>query len=279
MADSEKPATSVEQDEEASGSFLAVAGKHLLRRLTRAAKSANWPVVIAFSSCLIVLLRALSGAGYIPPDSPNPPTFRNPLFESPLPDSVPSRGWTHAWDVWRVVAEDLRKQMMEDREKWVGSVRPERERGRWTTKSFGAAGAAVTAFAGGEEVIPEELLEELLADDSVYIDFPTGEPAVSSDKLAEPEHIGLPSQHVHDGIDRQADQADAHALRPGAQHAEPFSEPLPEPDLPALSEEAHEILAVGQEDAEPSHEDELRGDAEGAEPGQEDALRPLGDDE
>ncbi|EJU04216.1 hypothetical protein DACRYDRAFT_14369 [Dacryopinax primogenitus] len=148
-----------------SQTWAAAAGKLLLRRLTRAAKGANWPLVVLFTSCLVVLFRALTGVGYVPPPPalsveplPEQQTqFNPPDTYQPSPDevntdyasSLPNKGWTHAWDVWRQVAEDMRREMMEDREKWVGSVRPERERGR-------GRGGKTLDFVG-ETGLPEEL--------------------------------------------------------------------------------------------------------------------------
>ncbi|KZO98861.1 hypothetical protein CALVIDRAFT_423969 [Calocera viscosa TUFC12733] len=229
---------------ELHSSWLAAAGKHLLRRLTRAAKGANWPVVIAFCSCLILLLRALSGAGYVPPlpttNAVDPE--QGPLLPH-LDPEPPARGWTHAWDVWRQLAEDLRMEMLEDREKWVGSVRPERERGRGKVISTQGPGEGegILLDLDGDGVgdVKLEELEEMLADQ----ELPDGD-AFDDDTFDD-------DTFVDDTLDDDTFDDDT-----PAEPAEPVEladdlEPKAEPSTPEAQVDDRALPAADAQDAEP----------------------------
>ncbi|KZT57708.1 hypothetical protein CALCODRAFT_508568 [Calocera cornea HHB12733] len=275
-------------------SWVAAAGKHLLRRLTRAAKGANWPVVIAFGSCLIILLRALTGTGYMPPSSPNtlsPADTLSPgetaLLSHLLP-APPSKGWTQAWDVWRQLAEDLRRQMLEDREKWVGRVRPERERGRGRigASTAGAGGVDGHGAQGEDNVLmldmdgdgvaevelPPEVLEELGLEFLAEQALPEGlEPVDEEPRDQEGYAAGEARKELAGeelgGVGPEPELGVESGLLPLEDELEPS------PPEPRATEHAEDRAALGLGDAQPAEpaQAELEGGRGLAEPQEGDA--------
>jgi len=62
--------------------------RHVAARSVRNARQGNLPVTILFFSCLIVLLRALSGAGFNPGEFMSSQSGHGPLLEN-----LPLKGW------------------------------------------------------------------------------------------------------------------------------------------------------------------------------------------